>query len=162
MEFLQEAQKDLNAAQSMVDSGIAKDEAEALSIIKAKKKEAVEETQKDISEGEETMSDNDEVEKRVAKMEQVLQDFGKFFVDYKKDNVGKLTELSEQVTAFRKELLSVKSELQKLVAVVPVEKLVEFSKEEVEPKETNTDKKIADDVAVDKIFNNAHNRLIKR
>lgn len=156
MEFLQEAKKNLSVAQTMVNNGIAKDIDEALSIIKQKQKEESRRVESEPVESVKevgTVVDN-ELDKKVQKIEQVLQDFGKFFVQYKEENVKKINDLSEQIAKFRQELVEIKSKPR-----------VEPKKEEA-PKQESTSPRTgnhaSNDVAIDKVFNNAHGRLVKR
>lgn len=181
MEFLQKAQKDLAVAEEMVKNRMAKTVDEALEMMQNQKsdfeqgkimegenKTIEEESKEEVKEepkNEEIKADIPE--DRVAKIEQVLEDFGKFFVDYKDETSKKIVEVSEQIAQFREELLEVRAEIQKSKQAQSVER-VETVKEapQVETKEDSSHPKQGEftskDVEVENIFSNAHGRLNKR
>ena len=74
MEYLNEAQKEMELAKTMVQNGMYSNVDDALKEIQSKKSQ-------EPSMPEE--KDEYSMVKRIAKVEQVLQDFGKFFVEYK-------------------------------------------------------------------------------
>ena len=113
---------------------------------------------------------DDEALKKVRKVEQVLDDFGKFFLSYREESTKKLNDVSEQI-------LQLRSEIQKLKQAPRVESGErEEQKEEAAPapraesrpveRKVEKPQRIGDtkptDVAIDKIFSNAHNKMMKR
>ncbi len=178
MDYLAQAQKDMGLAQTMVQSGIYPNIDDALKEIKRKKEEdakeqasqtveqapqeaAAQSTEPKINEIE-NAAEKSALIKRVAKVEQVLQDFGKFFVEYKNMMEANMKELHKDFMALQSKMSDMKSpqpSLQELhqnsdsSASQPEKK-----KEEYNPRQGNV---TSSDVKIEDFFSNANGRMDK-
>ncbi len=137
----------------------------------AKQSEAPEQAEEPVSEPVETpkeepkMDDStaNELKERVEKMENVLQEFGKFFMEYKEENAKRVGELSEAVSAFRNEMLNIKTAAQKTEAApaapAPVQSAESTPAEKPNHKTGDTK---SSDVDINEIFSNANGRMMKK
>jgi hypothetical protein len=106
--------------------------------------------------GEETTED---LTKRIRKMEMVLQDFGKFFMDYKTETEKKIGELSSMVNAMRTELINMKSDSSSRgTASQPVAAAVQPAKKP----NARTGDAVPGQFDINEIFSNAHGKMMKR
>jgi hypothetical protein len=176
MEFLDQLQKDKKVAQDLVDNKIAKDIWEAYKIIHEKQhlnvpsipiEQHTEQKSKDEEQTQESEGNTD----RLAKLEEFLQRFDKFFSKFYEGTNTKIGDLTKQMNQLNQELAELRRVKEKPV-------VIEQSKEEneelqnTEQKEENKEEKTEfrqregsyspNDVSVDKIFNNSNNKMMKR
>ena len=156
----------------MVQNGIAKDTSEALDIIKKQNLEP-KEAAPSVVVPDQTA--------RLAKLEQVLQDFGKFFMDYKttteknqtemqnmiKQHVSEISQLKEQSMNIRREI----SELKRAPVVKEAPKIVAEEKEEPQEEATKAQPKpynqrsgnfTPNDININDFFSNSHGKMMKK
>tara|TARA_Y100000034_G_C6748295_1_gene332449 strand:- start:181 stop:708 length:528 start_codon:yes stop_codon:yes gene_type:complete len=174
MEYLNEAQKDMELAKTMVQNGMYTNIDDALKEIQTKKETSNAQPQQTTLQEPETKDDYS-LAKRVAKMEQVLQDFGKFFVDYKNENEQTIRNLNQNLLVLRNELSQLKPNEPSLKEQYEKEeeqtKLEETPKEESKTEESKEENKekynerqgefTSDDVQIEDIFSNAHGKMMK-
>jgi len=106
--------------------------------------------------GEEATED---LTKRIRKMETVLQDFGKFFMDYKTETEKKISELSTMVSAMRTEIINMKSDSSSRGASQPAQAAVQQPARK--PNARTGDAKPGE-FDISEIFSNAHGKMMKR
>jgi hypothetical protein len=114
-----------------------------------------------------------DVNDRVGKMENVLQDFGKFFVSYRDENFKKMDELTSLVNHLKEEVVEMKVELHKIKedsrrnhvnesnnsAPKGMSSNIPSSSPSRNPRAGNYS---SDDVDISSVFSNAHNRMGKK
>ncbi len=170
MEYLNEAQKEMELAKTMVQNGMYSNVDDALKEIQSKKSQ-------EPSMPEE--KDEYSMVKRIAKVEQVLQDFGKYFVEYKTATEKTMKDIGHSMMDLKNELDQLKTKAPTLKEEAKEEPTL---KEEIEKAEENNEPKkeeeikepekketynerqgefTPDDVQIEDIFSNAHGKMIK-
>jgi len=163
MEYLNEAQKEMELAKTMVQNGMYSNVDDALKEIQSKKSQ-------EPSMPEE--KDEYSMVKRIAKVEQVLQDFGKFFVEYKtatektmKDIGHSMMDLKNELDQLKTKAPTLKEEVEKTEEEPTLNEEIEKTEvKEPEKKETYNERQgefTPDDVQIEDIFSNAHGKMMK-
>lgn len=187
---MEELQKDMMLAKSMVQNGLASSIDDALRKIRKQKEEkmAQETQQNNTNQTSEQASIDPNMVARVKKMEDVLQDFGKFFMEYKQNQFSKVTDLAKDVNALKDQLSQIQLAISQLKsgaiktepkveepvkqeAPQPVEQPIQQPQPVQQPQPAQQPKQEpsqrtghfkSEDVCIEKIFSNADNRMTRR